>query len=67
MHPDIVSHPSITVVPIRPHPAILQTDNKLLFMLYGPLKVLFQILCVWRCLAYTTRPARWLLVQVSST
>lgn len=35
-------------------------------MLYGPLKVLFQIVCVWKCLAYTTKPSRWLLLQVGS-
>ncbi|KAJ5087078.1 hypothetical protein NUU61_008385 [Penicillium alfredii] len=62
-HPDLVSHPNIAIVPLHPHPAILQTNNKLLFMIYGPLKVLFQIACVWRCLAYTTNPSKWLLVQ----
>ncbi|KAF3389192.1 Chitobiosyldiphosphodolichol beta-mannosyltransferase [Penicillium rolfsii] len=62
-HPDIVSNPNITIVPLRPHPAILQTSNKLLFMVFGPLKVLFQIACLWQCLAYTTAPARWILVQ----
>lgn len=63
-HPDLVSHPNVTIVPIRPHPAILQTSNKFLFTLYGPLKVLFQVVCLWRCLAYTAPPSRWLLVQV---
>ncbi|KAJ5156857.1 hypothetical protein N7492_009660 [Penicillium capsulatum] len=63
VHPDIRSHPSITIVPIRPHPNILQTSNKLLFLLCAPLKVLFQIICVWKCLAYTTPPSRWLLLQ----
>ncbi|KAJ5769629.1 CAZyme family GT33 [Penicillium odoratum] len=62
-HPDLISHPNISIVPIRPHPAILQTSNKLLFTIYGPLKVLFQIVCLWRCLAYTAPPAQWLLVQ----
>ncbi|KAJ5549623.1 CAZyme family GT33 [Penicillium frequentans] len=62
-HPDLISHPNVTIVPIRPHPAILQTSNKLLFTLYGPLKVLFQVVCLWRCLAYTAPPSRWLLVQ----
>ncbi|KAJ5814528.1 hypothetical protein N7474_006305 [Penicillium riverlandense] len=62
-HPDITSHPNISIVPIHPHPAILQTSNKLLFTIYGPLKVLFQIACLWKCLAYNTKPARWLLVQ----
>ncbi|KAJ5905001.1 Chitobiosyldiphosphodolichol beta-mannosyltransferase [Penicillium subrubescens] len=62
-HPDIVSNPNITIVPLRPHPAILQTSNKLLFMMFGPLKVLFQVACLWQCLAYTTAPARWIIVQ----
>lgn len=65
-HPDIISHPSISIVPLRSHPALLQTSNKLLFTIYGPLKVLFQIVCLWKCLAYTTKPSRWLLVQVCS-
>lgn len=63
-HPDIISNPNISIVPIRPHPALLQTSNKLLFTIYGPLKVLFQVACLWKCLAYTTKPSRWLLVQV---
>ncbi|KAJ5567824.1 hypothetical protein N7535_007130 [Penicillium sp. DV-2018c] len=62
-HPDITSHPNISIVSLRPHPAFLQTSNKLLFIIYGPLKVLFQIYCLWKCLAYTTTPSRWLLVQ----
>ncbi|KAJ5379690.1 Chitobiosyldiphosphodolichol beta-mannosyltransferase [Penicillium cataractarum] len=62
-HPDIVSNPNITIVPLRPHPAILQTSNKLLFTIFGPLKVLFQVVCLWQCLAYTTAPARWIIVQ----
>lgn len=64
-NPDIVSNPNITIVPLRPHPAILQTSNKLLFTIFGPLKVLFQIACLWQCLAYTTAPARWIIVQVT--
>ncbi|CAI7617834.1 unnamed protein product [Penicillium pancosmium] len=62
-HPDIESHPNISIIPIRPHPAYLQTSHKLLFVIYGPLKVLFQVACLWKCLAYTSPPARWLLVQ----
>ncbi|KAJ5476881.1 hypothetical protein N7475_002610 [Penicillium sp. IBT 31633x] len=62
-HPGITSHPNISIVPLRPHPALLQTSNKLLFTIYGPLKVLFQIACLWKCLAYSTKPSRWLLVQ----
>lgn len=50
-------------MPIPPHPAFLQTSNKLLFLLFAPLKVVYQVACLWRCLAYQTKPAKWLLVQ----
>ena len=62
-HPDVSSCPRISIVPIAPHPAFLQTSNKLLFLLFAPLKVIFQVYCLWRCLAYQTKPAKWLLVQ----
>ncbi|RDW58986.1 chitobiosyldiphosphodolichol beta-1,4 mannosyltransferase [Aspergillus mulundensis] len=63
VHPDISSHPKISVVPIPPHPRFLQTSNKLLFLLVAPLKVLFQVFSLWWILAYSTKPAKWLLVQ----
>lgn len=65
-HPDVSSNPNITIVPLPAHPSVLQTSNKILFLLFAPLKVLFQVLCLWRCLAYRTKPAKWLIVQVVS-
>lgn len=62
-HPEITSNSNISIVPLPPHPNILQTSNKLLFLAFGPLKVLFQILSLWICLAYRTKPAKYLLVQ----
>ncbi|KAJ5917745.1 CAZyme family GT33 [Penicillium verhagenii] len=62
-HPDLISHPNVSIIPIRSHPNFFQTSNKFLFTIYGPLKVLFQIACTWRCLAYTAPPSQWLLVQ----
>lgn len=35
----------------------------MLFLVMGPLKVLFQIVSLWTCLAYQTKPAKYLLVQ----
>ncbi|KAL4999982.1 glycosyl transferases group 1-domain-containing protein [Aspergillus recurvatus] len=63
VHPDISSHPSISIIPIPPHPRVLQTSNKLLFLFVAPLKVLFQVVSLWWILAYQTKPAKWLLVQ----
>ncbi|PCH06251.1 Hypothetical protein PENO1_018130 [Penicillium occitanis (nom. inval.)] len=62
-HPEITSNSNISIVPLPPHPNILQTSNKLLFLAFGPLKVLFQVLSLWICLAYRTTPAKYLLVQ----
>ncbi|KAE8152829.1 glycosyl transferases group 1-domain-containing protein [Aspergillus avenaceus] len=63
VHPDVSSSPGISIVALPPHPAYLQTSNKLLFMIFAPLKVLFQVVCIWWTLAYRTQPAKWLLIQ----
>ncbi|KAN0084826.1 Glycosyl transferases group 1 domain containing protein [Elaphomyces granulatus] len=62
-HPEIMSNPRISIVPLPSHPAFLQTSNKLLFLFYAPLKILLQVVYLWNILAYRTKPARWLLVQ----
>lgn len=64
LHPDILANPNaIRVYTLDPAPAYLQTKDKRLFLLYGPLKVLFQIWTLWLALGYRTKPARWMLVQ----
>ncbi|PKX94907.1 chitobiosyldiphosphodolichol beta-1,4 mannosyltransferase [Aspergillus novofumigatus IBT 16806] len=63
VHPDISSNPRISIVALPPHPTFLQTSNKLLFLLFGPLKVAFQVVSLLWALAYRTELAQWLLVQ----
>ncbi|KAL3464571.1 glycosyl transferases group 1-domain-containing protein [Aspergillus heterothallicus] len=63
VHPDISSNRNISIVPLPSHPPYLQTNNKLLFLVFGPLKVLFQVISLWWILAYRTKPVKWLLVQ----
>ncbi|KAI9710609.1 MAG: hypothetical protein M1812_007373 [Candelaria pacifica] len=63
VHPDILSTPLISIIPLPSPPPVLRTSNKLLFLLCGPLKVIWQIWCLWISLGYRTKPARWLLVQ----
>lgn len=63
-HPDILANPdAISVHTLSPTPPYLQTKDKRLFLLYGPLKVLFQIWTLWLALGYRSKPCRWMLVQ----
>lgn len=41
----------------------MQTHNRLLFLVFGPLKVLLQALSLYLILVYRTPPAKWLLLQ----
>ena len=64
IHPDILANPNaIRIHTLDPTPTYLQTKDKRLFLLYGPLKVLFQIWTLWLALGYRTKPSRWMLVQ----
>ena len=64
LHPEILANSAmIKVHTLDPTPDYLKTTDRRLFLLYGPLKVLFQIWSLWIVLGYRTRPARWMLVQ----
>ena len=64
IHPAILANSSIIKVQaLQPTPDYLKTASKKLFLLYGPLKVLFQIWTLWHVLGYRTKPGRWMLVQ----
>ncbi len=64
IHPDILASSSrIKVHALQSTPDYLKTNDKRLFLLYGPLKVLFQIWTIWNVLGYKTKPARRMLVQ----
>lgn len=65
LHPRITSNSRITVYPISPISNVFKTKNKRLFLIFGPLKVIFQIWSLWLILGYKTLPAKWMLVQVS--
>ena len=58
------SHITVHRLPASPH--FLQTTNRKLFMVLGPVKVLHQILFLILKLL-ELRQARWMVVQVSST
>lgn len=62
-----MANSNISIIPIPPFPQRFQTTDRRLFIVYGPLKVLFQIWSLWQILGYRTKPAKWLLVQVCLT
>ena len=66
MHPEIMQnrHRYLTIHPISKPPKFLQTTNRLLFLIFGPLKVMFQFWTLWGILGHETKPARSVLVQV---
>ncbi|EFX05309.1 beta-mannosyltransferase [Grosmannia clavigera kw1407] len=57
---ELARHPRLTRVPLTASPAALR---QLPFVLGGPLKVVWQVLNLLLVLAYSTQPARWLVVQ----
>lgn len=63
IHPDILQNRLITINPITPFPSALQTNNKLLFLLLAPLKVLYQVWSLYHVLAYSTTASKWMLIQ----
>lgn len=63
LHPDIVAAANITVYALHPIPDFVKMRSTGLFLVHGPLKVLFQIWALWEVLGYRTKPARWMLVQ----
>lgn len=52
----------LRVVPI-PNSKRLQTSNKLLFLILGPIKVILQVWNLWQVLGYRTKASKWMLVQ----
>ncbi|KKZ61843.1 beta-1,4-mannosyltransferase [[Emmonsia] crescens] len=63
IHPDLVDHPRVSIVPLASPPNFLQTRNRYLFPFLAALKLLHQAWCLWLALAYRSKPARWMLVQ----
>lgn len=63
VHPEILSNPLIRIIAIPAAPRQLRTGNKLLFLFFAPLKVLWQTWSLYKALGYRTNPAKWMLVQ----
>ena len=63
IHRDISSTDHISVEPLIPFPALFKTKNRVLFVILGPLKVLFQIWTLWSALSKNGRRSGWMLVQ----
>jgi len=61
--PDNILNSRIKIIPLSPSPSFLQTTNKLLFLVTGPLKVIWQVWSLYRALAYRSNASKWMLVQ----
>ncbi|KAF8475608.1 glycosyl transferases group 1-domain-containing protein [Kalaharituber pfeilii] len=62
--PEILSSDSITIHPITPPPSLLTTSNKLLFPIFAPIKILFQLYSLLNILIYNIPlSASYLLIQ----
>ncbi|GAM86543.1 hypothetical protein ANO11243_045570 [Dothideomycetidae sp. 11243] len=61
--PEIQRSKLINIVPLEPLPSRLKTENKALFVLLAPLKVVFQAWTIYNALCYKTKPRRFMLVQ----
>lgn len=60
---ELKQNENVTFRILKGTPDILQTGNKLLFLLTAPLKVLYQIWTLWATLAYQSPTCEWMLVQ----
>lgn len=63
MHPDMYRNSNIEVIGIPRPPKFLQTDNKSLFLVTAPLKVVWQVASLYYVLGYGSRASRWMIVQ----
>lgn len=61
--PALIDNPMVTIIPLSSPPRSWQTSNKLTFLVVAPLKVIFQVLSLWRVLGYKTKASKWMLVQ----
>ncbi|KAL2133382.1 hypothetical protein VTI74DRAFT_2470 [Chaetomium olivicolor] len=59
-HPDVATNPNITVTPLPGPP---RRPLFIPFILFGPLKVLYQLYHLTVLLAHRLPPAQWILVQ----
>ena len=63
LHPDILAAHNIVIRPLQPPPKFLQTEDKRLFLIYGPLKVLFQVWALFLVMFFKTKHSGYIIVQ----
>jgi beta-1,4-mannosyltransferase len=61
---DIANHPNVKFCLLPRPPKIFNTGGRRLFAIFGPLKVIWQVLSLTYAMAYTCEPTRWMLIQV---
>jgi beta-1,4-mannosyltransferase len=62
--PAMIDNPRVSIIPLSSPPRSWQTSNKIAFLFFAPLKVIFQVLSLCQVLGYQTKASKWMLVQV---
>ena len=63
LHPGMSAANNINIFQLSPFPTVFKTNNRCLFLVFGPLKVISQIWTLWCLLQIKGRRAGWMLVQ----
>jgi len=63
VHPDVKANRLIRVIPIRSFPKSLTFQNRLLFLLLAPFKIIWQVSSLYYALGYEVEANKWMLVQ----
>ncbi|KAL9131461.1 MAG: hypothetical protein Q9217_000609 [Psora testacea] len=63
LHPEIIAANDINILPLLPFPATFKAKSQGLFLMLGPLKVIFQCWTLWSMLQLNGRRGGWMLVQ----
>ncbi|TGZ84391.1 hypothetical protein EX30DRAFT_316315, partial [Ascodesmis nigricans] len=62
--PELLNNPNVNITPLPDPPKFLDTSTPVRFILFAPLKALWQLLTLWRLLMYTLPPTvGYILVQ----
>ena len=63
LHTEISANGNIRIHPLMAFPGLLKSNNRILFAVLGPLKVIFQVWTLWSVLYLKAQRSDWMLIQ----